>query len=501
MSDEVGTTGGVPLFARAAKDDMYDSEWHDFSLGNGHNGGDEGNDDDRDIVSDVEAMEIDALFAGGGSAAASAQEQLELLEAGGHYRFDPLSPVESRALERALKLSGYIPPSFQEKEEEKRRMMAVQVIASESSVGKEENEKRRKGRRVNAETGKRIYNIAMGATGVVAKENNEAKKVLKTMCENMLPKRHFDWILAQLTYNKCNMLGFDNVPSCQSLAQQAARQSVEEESMPMCNLAYVTKLLAEASKVDTAAYEIIDPTRGQRARGNPATKVKNKMQFQSKAIFEALKQLFPSLFVHNDTELRSNRSSVQRGTAPTALQVAKDEDANGSVSGEAGQSASCREVQPADTAVKHSWQSIFPQLGKKDEKGVLVKPEEEKTSSSSAEVAATEGQRGEGDEAGHPVGKEGQQSEAVGEPLVDCGDALHSVDDEKRKRKAEQDSVDRGIKQVRKDGPDALDTSRAEASAQSEANCDLHSSASVSTRSRRGDACDLRYPLPTFWAK
>jgi hypothetical protein len=116
------------------------------------------------------------------------------------------------------------------------------------------------------------------------------------MCKSMLPRRHFDWIMAQLTYHKCNMIGFDDVPSSRTLLQEEAKEAVSKGTMPMYDLAHVTRLLAEASKVDTSAFDIVDPTKGAREKGRPATVVKNKMMAQSKAIFDALQQIFPSLF-------------------------------------------------------------------------------------------------------------------------------------------------------------------------------------------------------------
>lgn len=274
-------SGGIALFTKKAHDDIHNTVWHDF---------DEMDAEPKmEIMSDTskqnkfEHVEQQLLQTQSGTENSSTPDR-ELFDTG-HYRFDPLNPVESQALQRALKLSKYIPPSAQEMQDNKQRLMQLEFI----------NGKWR-GTKMNEETGKRLYNLASRGTGMIAKENNEAREVFEVICKTTLPRRHPDWIMAQLTYHGCNMLGFDDVPSSRILMQEEAKKSVLDQSMGIHNLAHVTKLLAEASKVNTAAFDIIDPTKAARARGRPATAVKNKMMFQSKAIFDALKELFPALF-------------------------------------------------------------------------------------------------------------------------------------------------------------------------------------------------------------
>lgn len=276
-------SGGIALFTKKAHDDIHDTVvWHDF----------EGNAEcdvkmapDRSKETNLEHVE-ELLGPETGIENGSTQDR-EFFDTG-LYRFDPLSPVESLALQRALKLSKYIPPSAQEMEDNKQHSRQLKFIDGKW-----------RGTKLNEETGKRLYNLASRGTGLVAKENNEAREVFEVMCKNILPRRHPDWIMAQLTFHSCNMIGFDNIPSSRVLMQEEAKESVVNQSMEIHNLAHVTRLLAEASKVDTASYDIVDPTKAARARGRPATAVKNKMMYQSKAVFDALKELFPALFSPN----------------------------------------------------------------------------------------------------------------------------------------------------------------------------------------------------------
>jgi hypothetical protein len=282
LAQEGAPNGGANLFKVAAHDNVHDTEWQDFDEDGAIEGGMQL---DASTVQGQDGIDVDELFKEVKDSRKGSESQERDIPDINQYSFDPLSPVESRALQRALKLSKYIPPSAQEVEEEKQRYVALKLANG-----------KRGGATFNEETGKRAYHAASRGTGLVRKENDQNRDVFKAMCKSMLPRRHFDWILAQLTYHHSNMIGFDDVPSSRTILQQEAKESVANETMEMYNLAHVTRLLAEASKVDTSAFDIVDPTRAAREKGRPMTVVKHKMMQQSKAVFDALKELFPNHF-------------------------------------------------------------------------------------------------------------------------------------------------------------------------------------------------------------
>ncbi|UZJ52427.1 hypothetical protein CBS101457_001747 [Exobasidium rhododendri] len=320
-SDPAG--GGLALFKKSAGDDLDEILWHEYDAVDEIVDLDTGEDDlQASAQKGIDAIDLDELFANQNEVKKvdGNVRQLELLD-DGRYRFDPLTPIESSSLQRALKLSKYIAPTVEEKEEEHQRLLAVKVIATKT----EKEDPRRKGRRINEETGKRIYNIATGATGITRKENEEARKVLQTMCKSMLPRRHFDWILAQLTYKGCDMLGFSEIPSMRTLIQDQAKECVLKESMPIYHLAYITKLLADASKIKTSELDIVDPTRSARARGEPVVSVRNRMTLQSEAIFKGLQLLFPAAFGLEQDESLARVPLILPCNCSSAM-VAKVED-------------------------------------------------------------------------------------------------------------------------------------------------------------------------------
>lgn len=301
--------------------DGEDSAWQDFAE-DMHTSGPAGRERDMGgrCLLPINADEMDRLLAPKNSTRAKKEEQgdgetnnekctLTSIGKGkqrassqdpSQWRFDPLSSDESKALQRAMRMSNYVPMGAGAEEADD----DVVILRGDDDGDRDEEDRSagertraRKGTRVNKETGKRVYTTVPGIT---ANAHREARAVLQQLCTSMLPQRHFDWILAQINHPYTDMLGLPKdllVPATHRAAISQAAKYIEQGSLPLENTAIILHALGKASDVDLSSTSIIDPTSSvARHRGRPSKVTRARMAAQSTAVVAVLKELFPNFF-------------------------------------------------------------------------------------------------------------------------------------------------------------------------------------------------------------
>lgn len=297
------------LLLQKAEQDIYDSTWYDCTFDNQQPGQKEAAGEN----SPWELEQVDEILAECQRSLEPECPQTSKVEekkpSSNHFKFDPLSVEESRALERALRMSKYMPE------------LVNPDTSPEYEVKYRANSRNGKGTRINKETGKRMYNSVRGNT--TREENRAAKEVFRRLCTSMLPRRHFDWILANLTHPNTDMLRLPKdllIPMEEKGLVEEAVQSLENGKIPMEHSAIVLYALAKASGVDVSDVSITDPVSSlKRRQGRPRKEVQARVAAQSDAVVKSFKTLFPNYF--RDVEgnaLRHAFEKLQQSGAPSS---------------------------------------------------------------------------------------------------------------------------------------------------------------------------------------
>lgn len=219
----------------------------------------------------------------------------------GFLDFSPLSPSESRALTRCLRLSRYVvePPLPQG------RALVAHDGAHKHLNGIQEFGKLPRSQRPGPSTDDDGLQY-MRTLGVAKSENKAAKASFKNLCRIILPRRHFDWILAQLMYSRADMLGLSSAMSLNGIQQlilRKAKDAVKNHNLQHRDAALVMHALADASNLDLAEIELLDPKEALNGvKGKERRRAKQRQRAEAAAVTRVLKMLFPTIFGVTDMD-------------------------------------------------------------------------------------------------------------------------------------------------------------------------------------------------------